>query len=633
VTQAMEESLPELVPARDGMAVRISGRHLYHREHPRAYASRRAEAAHVQPETLVLVASPLLGYGLDTVLSRLPADSLVVACEVDARLWNLARSEHALPLPYTSPDATSSAGQSLAGYSAGRPPPASCGSLRPVYLCNAASVEDAMGLLYPLIQQHGFRRVQLISLSGGYRLHSEAYRHLEQLAAEAIARRWTNRATEMHMSRLWHTNLLINASAPALPMPSGAVFGDIPVLVVGAGPSLEHALPKLRARRPEALILAVDTALPPLLDYGVEPDFVLVADAQFTNVADLRRGIGLRPIFFFERSAHPSAVAACPPDRRTFLDAQITSTAVVARLRQKGLLGSAIPALGSVGVMAAYVALQFTKGPLFLLGLDFAYLRGKPHARGALSSLYELERLRRTSPPLLYSQAVVRNATPASFGGQSDGVGKPTLLTDAALRGYEAQARSLCTPERCTVLGEYTPALPHLPRSPVEHLLELSRQESDDLSGNGFPRNRGRSGKEPGILPDPCTLIRRNGPSSPATDTVRFLNHELHLLETCIRELRSAYFAGGAAAGTRGELGRVEAVHGGSTETPTGNRELPESFHVCDYIAVDFPDRERVTEPSPALLARLLESAQDYRRRLTRALRVAERRATGLLDW
>ncbi len=55
---------------------------------------------------------------------------------------------------------------------------------------------------------------------------------------------------------------------------------DIPGIVVAAGPSLNRNIGDLRDAKGRALIIAVDTAIKPLLNAGVEPDMYVIVDAK-----------------------------------------------------------------------------------------------------------------------------------------------------------------------------------------------------------------------------------------------------------------------------------------------------------------------------------------------------------------
>lgn len=55
---------------------------------------------------------------------------------------------------------------------------------------------------------------------------------------------------------------------------------NIPVIIVGAGPSLDKNIRQLESAQGRAFIIACDTALKPLIKEGIMPDFFVVVDAE-----------------------------------------------------------------------------------------------------------------------------------------------------------------------------------------------------------------------------------------------------------------------------------------------------------------------------------------------------------------
>jgi hypothetical protein len=87
--------------------------------------------------------------------------------------------------------------------------------------------------------------------------------------------------TLLHNGRRTVENLLTNlpryVTEPSVQRLAGVGRGK-PAIVVAAGPSLRKNIHKLRALRDRAYIIAVQTTLKPLLDHGIEPDFVTALD-------------------------------------------------------------------------------------------------------------------------------------------------------------------------------------------------------------------------------------------------------------------------------------------------------------------------------------------------------------------
>ena len=63
----------------------------------------------------------------------------------------------------------------------------------------------------------------------------------------------------------------------ALPI-LGAIPNDVPAFVVSAGPSLNKNIKELRRAKNKSFIIAVDTAVKPLLQEGIVPDMFATLD-------------------------------------------------------------------------------------------------------------------------------------------------------------------------------------------------------------------------------------------------------------------------------------------------------------------------------------------------------------------
>ena len=70
-----------------GFSVFYRNRYLYSRYNPEAASVRTAESYTVLPQTLVLGFSPLLGYGLPELISRLPENCALVTGEGGHRYY------------------------------------------------------------------------------------------------------------------------------------------------------------------------------------------------------------------------------------------------------------------------------------------------------------------------------------------------------------------------------------------------------------------------------------------------------------------------------------------------------------------------------------------------------------------
>ncbi len=227
------------------------------------------------------------------------------------------------------------------------------------------------------------RKVSFLPLTRGWLLSPQIYRDVERRLAEQISQAWSNRLTLMAFGSLWLRHLITHLGTPRTPWPQ---WGQDPILVCGAGPTLEPTLrhlqdPHIRAR---FRVLAVDTALGCFAQAGVRPDAAVVLEAGHHNLMDFSGFAASGLPVFADLTADPSAVRACGGPRIWF-SGRFADLPLFTQWERAGLLHQValFEALGSVGIAAAQIAWRLTTGPVLFSGLDFSFPSGKTHARGA----------------------------------------------------------------------------------------------------------------------------------------------------------------------------------------------------------------------------------------------------------
>ena len=159
-----------------------------------------------------------------------------------------------------------------------------------------------------------------------------------------------------------------------------AAFPGVPAFVVGAGPSLDHALTHLRTAQQDAIIVCVDTALRPLLRAGVEPHFVVALDpgeANTRHLWDLPKCD--HTVLVTEASMTP--IALDPFKGRTFLFS-VSDHQPWPWLAAHGQARGKLRAWGSVLTSAFDLALRLGCDPVAFVGSDLAFTGNQPYARG-----------------------------------------------------------------------------------------------------------------------------------------------------------------------------------------------------------------------------------------------------------
>jgi len=546
----MSEEKPRLEPASNGYQVHFRGRRLYAPKDPRGGAARRATAREIEPGTLVIAVSPLLGYGIPELLDTCPPDAVVLAVELDPDLAEL----------------TAAGPTDSRLYRALAPSP--------------AGLED----LIPLLLAHRPRRTTLVSLSGGFALHAEAYRRLATRLDDEIRLFWQNSMTRVRMGRLWIRNLVRNLPLLPATTPLSDLRTDRPLLVAGAGPSLDLHTADIpqdgTPQRGRLTILAVDTAVAPLAAHGITPDIVLAVESQQANAADFLAPRGPddtppRAAFPFhlicDLTSYPGVVHRAPPHRVSFVSSQFAQTALLERLRARDILPEPVPPLGSVGVLAVHLARRLTTAPVAFLGLDFAYDLEGTHARGAPMQLRALTTRNRLDPSPFFGLAMARPLL--TLPGKS---GSP-LRTDTVLLSYAEQLQTITAGTAAVY---------------------------DASPRHGLPSGAPPAPPDWATAAPAAAVADRRDAHLPDTETVRTaLRQEHERVVRLAQRLRTAVAAAGAA----------ESI------ADSTYAELRPALEELDYLYLDFPDSPSA---SRSFLGRLLLSALSYEERISRALRI-----------
>jgi hypothetical protein len=195
-------------------------------------------------------------------------------------------------------------------------------------------------------------------------------------------------------------------------------FAGVPAVLAAAGPSLDRNLTDIARHRDQVVLIAVDTALRPLLTAGIEPDLVVGVDPTEANARHLAE---LPPCphayFVTEGSLDPEAMSAF--DGRSFFF-RVTDHDPWPWLRRQGVERGRLRAWGSVLTTAFDLALGMGCDPIAFTGADLAFTGGRPYARG---TTYEEEWAREQAwgQSLEESWAMRVNAWPETLEPGVDG--------------------------------------------------------------------------------------------------------------------------------------------------------------------------------------------------------------------
>ena len=529
------------VPSANGaggtFTLQYKNRFLYSKYNPQKNILAAIQSLEILPGTLVLAFSPCLFYGWNELQEKCKATGSEILCvEADAALHAFSKK--------------AAQDQKLAA------------TLLPLDQ-NTPRGLDAFFCASP----KKFRRVLRVDFSAGVSFAPEFYKFFFECAQNIVAAFWKNRLTLVRLGRLYCKNIFKNLIMAAAALPFEALERTVekPILVCGAGESLDELTQNaaaLAAINERFFILAVDAALPALLDAGIKIDAVAATESQLA-IEKAYIGLGARtqngvktknaaadenclqdqkkaapaPFFFFDLTSRAQIVrrfsggaAAC------FYFSEFDKNAFVGRLSSNGLLPEQAPPLGSVGLTATYLALRLRKSesvPVYVLGLDFSFSAGKTHARGTAQSKALFLQASRLRPAQNYAAAYgLASEKLIGKNGAAAWTTKNLLGYAALFRDYFKGAQNLCDAGKSGLdLGIKRRPLADILDEPPLGLENDSRRA--DSNACGLSNNSGKVQNARRFLADELKALRAladllsNGEAAAARDASLSLDEQI----------------------------------------------------------------------------------------------------------
>jgi len=318
--------------------------YLHSRHDPEAEARQWAAAIDVDDTFCFVVSGLGLGYHVRALFDRLHGEAFLICCEPS------------IPLIATALGCVDLAGV--------------LGSKRFILL-----TDDDKARLHVQLNPHG----TLMMLGTQFLRHAPSMRVAERDHA-SISRAVTEFVTYVRMSlltlmgnsRITCRNIAMNlvnyVTTPPIDILRDRFAGD-PAVVISAGPSLARNIDRLAGLKGRAVLCAVQTALRPLMERGITPDFVTSLDFHemsrkfFEGVGDLREA---------HLVAEPKAtwrVIDDYPGPVSLLDNHWARLVIGEELGARG----GLPAGATVAHLAFYLAVYLGCDPIILVGQDLAF--------------------------------------------------------------------------------------------------------------------------------------------------------------------------------------------------------------------------------------------------------------------
>lgn len=336
------DTKPLLFQTDKGVSIKYNNRFIYSKYAPVKGAEKFISDLILTEETMFLIPSPLLGYGLNILKEKMPTNSILILIEVDEDLLNLSDSNLNIKLIKNGFD----------------------------FITLLNTLDFSL-----------FKKCKLIQLNGAYEIFKQKYNTLFNILLNQLHNYWKNRYTQTQLGQLWIKNTLVNLKTLKNSKPLSDIQSSKPVVIIGAGESTETVLTLISDNRKEIYILCVDTALQILLDVDIVPDAVLALEAQYYNLPDFYGAKDRKIDLIYDLSSYP-AVPRNLVGEKYYCVTQFSNSSLLNKIKEAGIVNEFMPPLGSVGISALYIGMQITDNYIFLAGLDFSYKLGKTHSKG-----------------------------------------------------------------------------------------------------------------------------------------------------------------------------------------------------------------------------------------------------------
>ena len=346
------------------------------------------------------------------------------------------------------------------------------------------------------------------------RAFPEAVRQAQDLADRLVFGAQSNADARRRFAPTYLLNTLRNLQAIAASHDVQELFGafsDVPAVIVSAGPSLDANIGELRACSGRVLMIAVDTALRPLLAAGVRPQLTVAVDPSPANARHLEGLTGTQATWFVaEGSVDPVAFRAFG---RRVLAARVSDHAPWSWLQEIGVGRGTLRAWGSVATTALDLAIRAGCNPIVFAGQDLAFTDRRPYCRG---TVYQDDWSREAT-----DGRTLRDVWEARLQAQSlvevEGVdGRPALTTRTllAFRDWLAE-QALVFQDRRFVNGTGAGILrgPRIQQLPLGEAVADRRPRAVVAPLNLEPLPPGAAWRERGLRELLEALVRGTGPS------------------------------------------------------------------------------------------------------------------------
>ena len=191
-----------------------------------------------------------------------------------------------------------------------------------------------------------------------------------------------NLNTQAAFSKIFYKNIIHNWESICTSPGVNTVakqFSGHPAIIISAGPSLDKNVGLLKAAADRALLICVGTALKPLLQNGVCPDFVMAIDAEEINLKAFDIDTIPPDLCLVYDPCVPNAIPKRFANKKLVLDSEVSLSIWLRKISgEKGSLGKIFSVAHTALLFAQYLGCD----PIILVGQDLSFAGSRLHCTG-----------------------------------------------------------------------------------------------------------------------------------------------------------------------------------------------------------------------------------------------------------
>jgi hypothetical protein len=252
-----------------------------------------------------------------------------------------------------------------------------------------------------------YGRVKVLVYRPLMRAFEPLYTELERRIRSEIDVLISDGLTIAGFASRWLRNFTKNIKTGSRMMLASSLFDSWrgSAVVAGAGPSLDEALDEIEGRKEKVFLISTDAAVKPVLARGIRPDLICSMDPQpyiVSHFEKVPRDVLLNV---------PAVVSALSPPQVFWLFRNrylfFTRHPTTALVLSDRCHGSAVMNFGSVGSLAAALAVRMGFSRVYLAGFDFSFPGMRVYAKNTYFYDYLLRETTRFSTSVTSEVGVI----------------------------------------------------------------------------------------------------------------------------------------------------------------------------------------------------------------------------------